>query len=276
LSLGWWNSFVLDGLNILARETDTVNMTRLMENMERYRAWPLVSDAPQALSVETMEELAVLLRAMGVEYGSQEDPDPAIAALHHNLFRGSAARNWAQTIYTIASASVDTQKPLAWTLYQTPQGIQQRLGGRGRLLAINRFRYVETSAGGSPPKMNSTYMNEKLALFNNNAADGNLNLQFYLTSRDRSPGALLAFNRPWAVFEFYLQGDYAVDDEGNRYIPLYFNDDADRYVYYTVLEFNRELPEPSSWYSLKNWPDLMISGRTITERLRGFTSRAEP
>jgi hypothetical protein len=276
LSLGWWNSFILDGLNILARETDTVYMTRFMENMERYRAWPLVSDSPQALSAETMEELAFLLRAMGVEYGSQEDPDPAIAALHHNLFFGSAARNWAETAYRIAAAAVDQQKPLAWALYQTPEGIQQRIGGRGRLLAINRFRYVESSAGGSAPKMNSTYTNEKMPLFRNNAADGNLNLQFYLTSRDRSPGALLTFNRPWAVFEFYLRDDHVADDEGNSYIPLNFTDEATQYVYYTILEFNRELPKPSSWYTLKNWPDLMISGRTVTERRGDFTSRAEP
>jgi hypothetical protein len=83
----------------------------------------------------------------------------------------------------------------------------------------------------------------------------------------------LAINRPWAVFEFYLRDDNAVDDKGNSYIPLYFTDEADRYVYYTTLEFNREIPDPSSWYSLKNWPNLMISGRNIIER-RG--SGAEP
>ncbi len=121
--------------------------------------------------------------------------------------------------------------------------------------------------------MSGTYMNEKYPLFNNNAADGNLNLQLYLTSRERSPGAFLAVNRPWAVFEFYLRDDNAVDDKGNSYIPLYFTDETDRYVYYTAVEFNRELPDPSSWYSLKNWPNLMISGRNIIER-RG--SVAEP
>jgi hypothetical protein len=233
--------------------------------MERYRSWPVARDASQTMSFETMKELAVLLEALGADVNTEE-PDPAAAALRRNLFRGSAVRGWAERVCQIAAAVVDPQKPLAWTLYQAPVEIQQQLSGQGRLLAVNRFRYVETSVGGGVSRMNSTYMNEKLVLLQGNADSGNLSLKFYLTSRDHNPGPALAFDRPWAIFDLYLKGDFTADAQGNIYIPLYFEDGTDRYVYYTVLEFNREIPGASSWYSSRNWPDMIGSGGTVTER----------
>jgi len=276
LALGWWNRFVLDGLTILARESDTANMNRLMENMSRYRTWPLSSDVQQAMSAGTMGELASLLDALGAGIGLEDNPDPAVAALRHTQFRGSPAWNWADTVFKIASAAVDPQKPLAWTLYQVPVEVQKRLGGRGRLLAIDRFRYIGVSVGDAVPRMSSTYMNEKLSLLQGNADMGNLTLQFFRTSQERIPGASIVFSRPWAIFEIYIRGDYVADDQGNAYIPLYFEDQAGRYVYYVAVEFNREIPGPSSWYSSRNWPDLTISGGVVTERRGGFTNGAEP
>jgi hypothetical protein len=242
-----------------------------MENMSRYRTWPLASDATPAMSPETMGELAALMEALGAGIDTEE-PDPAAAALRHNLFRGSAVRGWAEAVRQIATAVVDPQKPLSWILYQAPVEVQQQLSGRGRLLAVNRFRYVETSigsvgsGGAAVPRMNSTYMNEKLAILQGGADNRDLSLKFYLTSRDRNPSATLAFDRPWAIFELYLKGDFTSDAQGNIYIPLYFQEGTDRYVYYTVLEFNREIPGASSWYSLRNWPDLIGSGGVVTER----------
>jgi len=265
---------VLDGLTILAREADNANMARLLENMNRYQAWPLSGDVQQALSMETMKELASLLEALGAGIGLEENPDPAAAALRHSQFRGSPARNWADTVFKIAATAVDTQKPLSWTLYQVPVETQKRLSGRGRILAIDRFRYIGVSAADAVPRMSSTYMTEKLSLLQGNADIGGLTLQFFRTSQDRNPGASLVFSRPWAIFEIFLSGNYAADDEGNIYIPLYFEDNADRYVYYVGIDFNREIPPARLWYSSRNWPDLTVSGGVITERPRGFTDGA--
>ncbi|MDR0496075.1 MAG: hypothetical protein LBH42_00515, partial [Treponema sp.] len=273
LSLGWWNSFVLDGLGILAREADAVNMARRMEEMHRYRTWPLASDSLDALSLDTIRELASLLGALGAGFDSDDDPDPAVVLLRHNVFRGTVAKNWAKTIYRIATAIGDVQKPLSWTLFQTPVQVQQRLAGRGRLLAVDRFRYLEASYGNAPPRRYSTFMNEKLALLQGDT--GPFSLSFFRTSQDRNPGAAVDNNRPWAVFELYLK-ETVTDDQGNSYIPLFFEDQADRYTYYTTLEFNREIPERLSWYSSRNWPDLAISGGTISERRRGLLDGAEP
>jgi hypothetical protein len=224
------------------------------------------------MSVETMGEVAALLEAMGVGLGAAVESDPAAAALRHNLFRGAGARNWAETLYRIAAAATDQQQPLTWTLNHVPVETQRRLLVRGQLLAIDRFRYVDVSTEGAVPRMSGSYVNEKQTLFQGNAADANLNLRFYRTSRDRNPAAALPFNRPLAIFDLYLKGDYAADDKGNMYIPLYFEDEADRYVYYLSLEFSREIPDASSWYSLAGqrasgkWPDLTSSEGFITER----------
>ena len=268
VSIGWWNSFVLDGASILARHADAVNMARLIENARRYQAYPLCGDAPpaNALSLDAVRELAALLEALGAGLPAEGEKDPFKAALRHSLFQGSAVQAWADAIYRIAGALGDAQKPLGWTLYQAPVEVQTRLTGRGRLLAIDRFRYLDASRSGSSPRMSSTYMNEKLNILAGNPPDGALTLRFYKTSRDRTPGAAAAINRPWAIFDLYLQRDAAADSQGGRYIPVYLEDEAGQYVYYVMVEFEPELPAPASWYWSANWPDLMISRGMITER----------
>ena len=275
LNIGWWNSFVLDGLGILAREANLINMNRLLNTMDQYRAWPLARDADRNIHVQNMEDLAALLEAMGVEYGTQVNPDPAAATLRQNLFQGTTARNWATMLHEISAAIADPQKPLAWTLFQAPVDVQHQLTGRGRLLAINRFRNIGVSTGMSSSRMSSTYTMEKLPLAQGDAYNEGLTIQFYLTSADRIPGATLAINRPWSIFELYLSGNFIADDQGNIYIPLFFEDALDRYVYYVSIEFNREIPPSSSWYFLRNWPDLIISGGTVTSRTRGGGSEEQ-
>jgi hypothetical protein len=273
ISIGWWNSFALDWAAILAREADMANMTRLIENIERYKAFPLYADAaPQAgpgrgsaLSPADMGEIAELLGSMGAGLSGQTADDPAAAALHHSQFEGSRIKTWAGAVYQIAAAVSGAQKPLSWTIYQPPVDVQSRLAAGGRLLAINRFRYIEVSAGGNP-RISSTYMNEKLNLLQGNPEDSGLSFKFYKTSRDAAPAAVVAFNKPWSIFELYLQPGRTADDQGTIYIPLFFEDEAGRYVYYVELAFSQDMPPPSSWYPPGNWPDMMISGGMIMER----------
>jgi hypothetical protein len=276
ISIGWWNNFALDGASILAREADRVNMAHLVDNAEKYKARPLciaaggadgadgAEEKPNALTLSTMREIAELFGAMGAGI-SAPSSDPADSALHHNLFAGSAVQTWAATVYQIAAAITDTQKPLTWTIYQPPVDVQSKLAPGRRLLAINRFRYVEVSAGGNP-RLTSTYMNEKISLLQGHPEDGNLTFKFYKTSRDAAPAAVIAFNNPWSVFDLHTQPGRAADDKGNAYIPLFFEDAAGQYVYYVELEFTHDMPPPASWYTPATWLNIMTVGGMITER----------
>ncbi|MFP3040553.1 hypothetical protein LQZ19_01915 [Treponema primitia] len=275
IGIGWWNSFVIDGSQILARHTDETNRTRLLENYEKYRAYPLCSNAlpANALDFKTMQEIASLFEAMGAALPQGQDAppdqtgrDPVHAALHHSLFSGSDIQNWAGTVYQIASAAAGVEKPFSWIIHQPPVEVQNRLPVRSRLMAMDRFRYVEVSSAGNNPRSSSTYMNEKLILLQGNVDNGGISFKFYKTSRDREPGALIAYNNPWSIFELYLTEDYAMDDKGNNYIPIYLEDEAGKYIYYVELEFNVEIPASSVWYSSRTWPEITITDGMIVEK----------
>jgi hypothetical protein len=157
ISIGWWNDFIMDGINILSNTFCRVKLEAFSEKMENLRVFPLVSDAPreEVLSLNDLEELALLLRDMGAgdlpEKPAAGDEDPLEAVLHPILFRDSIARTWAQTIYQFAAAAVNSVKPLTWTLSQPPIDVQGKLSLSGNLLAVTRFRYLEVSAAGRPP-----------------------------------------------------------------------------------------------------------------------------
>jgi hypothetical protein len=203
----------------------------------------------------------------GLPETAEEAPiDPVAAALRHSLFNGFAARNWAKTIYQFLSAAVSSEKPLAWTLSQVPVEIQRRLPTGGRLLAVDRFRYVSVSTADTNPRTSSTYTNEKLTLLQGNPEDRGLAFRFYKTSRDSTPGSVITVNNQWAIFDLYLRRDRTADEAGNSYIPLYLEDESGQYVYYVEVEFNTEIPGPSAWYTSGNWPELMIAGSMIMER----------
>jgi hypothetical protein len=269
INIGWWNSFVVDGVSILARHADNAYMSQLIENIDRYKAYPLCGDAPytNALSQGTMREIASLFESMGAglpDQTGQGKGDPVYAALQHSLFGSSRIQDWARTVYQIAFAAVDEQKPLVWTAYQLPVEVQRRLPAGRRLLAIDRFRYIEVSSRGNAPQSNSTYMNERLNLLQGYPDDEAITLRFYKTSRDSTPGAVVTINSPWSIFELYLRRDRIADDMGNSYIPIYLEDEAGQYVYYLDVEFNVDIPKPSSWYIVRDWPDIMIEDGMIT------------
>jgi hypothetical protein len=271
LGIGWWNNFVIDGLSILARYSDAINMAQLIQNVDSYKAYPLCADAPraQALSLDKMKEIASLFKAMGADIPDttgQTEIDPVAFALHHNLFKGLAVQTWAKTICQIAAAAASEQNPLTWTVYQIPVDIQENLPGRRELLAINRFRYVKVTSADTPPRASSTYMKEKLSLMQSNPDSAPLKFDFYKTSRDIDAGAVITFDGPWSIFELYLQNNRIADNSGNSYIPVYLQDESGRYVYCLEVGFNQEMPDYSSWYAQANWPNIAIADNTITAR----------
>jgi hypothetical protein len=244
------------------------------EKLPGLRVFPLVADAPrqEVLSMNDLEDLALLLRDMGVgdllsaaaPEQAAGDADPLEPVLRPILFRGSAARTWAQTIYQFAAAVTNSAKPFVWTLSQPPIDIQGQLSLRGRLLAVSRFRYLEASAAGRTPRSFNTYANEKLSLAEGSSMDKNISLRFYRTSSDRDASAEVSFNEPWSIFDLYLQKDLLRDDQGNSYFPVFLQDERGQYVYFTEIDFSADIPDPDRWYTAATWPNLRIVDGIVT------------
>ncbi|MDR2480860.1 MAG: hypothetical protein LBD07_01015 [Spirochaetaceae bacterium] len=269
ISIGWWNSFIIDGVTILSRDFDKMNIEKLMMSGDQYKAYPLCSDSPvnTALTVDNVQEIYSLFDALGAGCSEETEENPLKTAMYHNLFKGSLIQNWAKTIWQITGAVINQQKPLLWKLHQAPVEIQEQLAGsRRQLLAINRFRYLEITCENKPPRMISTYMNEKQDIFQGDPADGKLSFKFYRTSRDTEPGATVMFDNAWAIFDLYLQRDYVADDKGNRYIPVHLEDEAGKYTYFVQIEFNVPVPSSDTWYMSNNWPVLKVSDGMIVEK----------
>ncbi|MDR2402610.1 MAG: hypothetical protein LBD78_01105, partial [Spirochaetaceae bacterium] len=221
----------------------------------------------EVLSLDTLEELAFLLRDMGagdLPVKAAEDEDPLEPALHPILFRGSAARAWAETVYQFAAAAVNSAKPLTWTLSQPPIDVQGKLSLSGRLLAVSRFRYLEASAAGRSPRSFNTYTNEKIGLAEGGPLDQGISLKFYRASLDREASAAVAFNEPWSIFDIYLQRDVIRDEKGGSYFPVFLADERGEYVYFTEIDFSADIPSPDRWYTAASWPNLRIMDGMVT------------
>jgi hypothetical protein len=269
ISIGWWNDFIMDGVDILSKTFCGLKLAAFAEKMERLRVFPLVADAPRGnvLSLNDLEDLALLLRDMGagdLPVQGDEDEDPLEPVLHPILFRGSAARTWARTVYQFAEAAVNSATPLTWTLFQPPIDIQGKLSPNGRLLAVSRFRYLEASAAGRTSESFNTYTNEKLSLAEGSPIDGGISLKFYRASSDWDAAASVVLSEPWSIFDIYLQKDPIRDDQGNSYFPVFLNDEWGQYVYFAGIDFNADIPAPESWYTAATWPNLRIADGMVT------------
>ncbi|MDR0556797.1 MAG: hypothetical protein LBG43_02855 [Treponema sp.] len=269
ISIGWWNDFIMDGVGILSNTFSRIKLEAFSGMLKNLKVFPLVADAPRedVLSLETLEDLALLLQDMGAgDMAESEDADPLEGVLHPVLFRGSIARSWAQTLYQFASAAASSSKPLTWTLSQPPIDIHGKLSPSGRLLAVSRFRYLEASVAGQTPKSYNTYSNEKTALAEGGPIDKDVSLKFYRASSDRVPAAVFVMNQPWSIFDLYLHKDAVKDDKGVSYYPVFLQDEQGQYVYFTEIDFNVEIPGADRWYTAATWPNLRIMDGMVTVR----------
>jgi hypothetical protein len=269
ISIGWWNDFIMDSVAILSNTFCAMKLDAFAAMQDSLRVFPLMADAPrnETVSLETLEDLALLLRDMGagdITDQAAEEVDPLEPLLRPVLFRGAAARAWAQTLYQFAAAASNASKPLAWTLSQPPIDIQGKLFARGRLLAVNRFRYLEVSAPSRTTKSFNTYTNQKTTLAEGVPTDRGLSFRFYRASSDREPSVTLSLSQPWAIFDIYLQRDLIRDDQDITYFPLYIQDPQGQYVYFTQLEFNAPLPAPDRWPTFATWPNFRIIDGAVT------------
>jgi hypothetical protein len=268
INIGWWNDFIMDGITILSKTFCNLKLEAFSEKLESLRVFPLVSDVSrgEVLSLEVLEDLTPLLRDMGagdLPVQPAEDEDPLEPILHPILFRGSAAQAWAQTIYQFASAAV-SGKPLTWTLSQPPIDVQGKLSLSGRFLAVSRFRYLEASIAGKPPRSFNTYTNGKISMAEGSPIDKGISLKFFRASSDREAAAAVTLNEPWSIFDIYLQQNVISDDKGVSYFPVLLADERGEYVYFTEIDFSADIPKPDRWYTTATWPALRIIDGMVT------------
>ncbi|MDR3162165.1 MAG: hypothetical protein LBU28_11215 [Spirochaetaceae bacterium] len=271
LAIGWWNGLMVDGIRVLSDEFKREVRAALMVRRERLKQYPLSTDArvDNPLTINEIKEISSLLASMGAGI-LEEEPDAIKQALHPVLFKGAAAL-WAQRIYRFSQAVSDEAKPLTWTLSQPPIDVQNTLPRGGRLLAANRFRYVEVDIEQRAASRLSTYMNQKLALVSGYPEEGNIRLRFFRTSEDRTPQATVTLDNRWAIFNLYFNQDAVkgADAEGTLYTPVYVSADGVQYVYFVELSFNREIPQPKEWNTLRTSPDLAVqNGFIVGNRLQ--------
>jgi hypothetical protein len=270
LAIGWWNDFAFNGIQVLSDEFKKAMGAVFMSQIELFKQYPICTDAPREspLSLINIKDTASLLGAMGAALPGDKT-EPVKTALHPALFRGSAAP-WARNIYLFAEAAGDDAKPLTWTISQPPIDIQAKLPTGGRLLASNRFRYVEVRSANKAAAKFSTYMNQKLNLAEGYSDEDAITFRFFRTSEDISPQATVVLDNKWAAFNLYFQKDTvkANDQDNNEviYMPVYFRAGGTEYVYFVELSFNREIPPADVWNTVRTMPDLIIQDGFVVGR----------
>ncbi|MDR2659267.1 MAG: hypothetical protein LBC27_04680 [Spirochaetaceae bacterium] len=263
ISIGWWNDFILDGVNILSKTFCDRRLNEFSEKFESFKAFPLMSDAPKdkSLTIDDLNDIATLLGDMGaalLPLKPSDIYDPLTPLVHPVLFKDSTACDWAQSIYQIAAAA----STLKWALIQPPMNIQNNLSINERLLAINRFRYLEISTTGKAPELFNTYTDEEITLASGIAPDKGINLKFYMSSADKRPQAVVNVDTPWSIFDFYLNEDVTTTDAGS-FFPVFISDDLGQYVYFMAIKFSNNIPQPDNWYSSSTWPNLKVVDRMV-------------
>ncbi|MDR2864888.1 MAG: hypothetical protein LBV68_04680 [Spirochaetaceae bacterium] len=265
IKIGWWDSFILDGLTILSHDFSEIKLIQFESLKKKMKSFPICSDAPlsNALSLNDVNDIALLLNDMGAgllpEQPLGENDDAFIQkTLHPILFTGRPARQWAQTVYGFAGAVSNIQSPFVWSLIQPPVAEQTTLPANGQLLAINRFRYMRVSSANRGEQSFNTYSSQPLTLTQGKAQDSGLTVKLFKTSGDRYTASEFSIEGPWMIFQLYLRDGGINGDKGQRYIPLHFLDtmEGSSFVYFTEISFNNPVPAAEAWYNTLNWPNL--------------------
>jgi hypothetical protein len=262
LAIGWWNDFSFNGIQVLSEEFKRTTETALLGQIELLKQYPVCVDAAldNPLSLNNIRDIASLLDSMGA--GIEEpETEPVKQALHPVLFKGSTLP-WAKKIYRFARAAADGQKPLAWTMSQPAIAVQNSLPANGRLLAANRFRYVEAKVENGAAARVNAYMDQRTTLAQGYSDDGNIVLRFFRTSEDLNPQATVTISNKWAVFNLYFRQDAVKGSDGENndlyYTPVIVTADGTQYVYFVELSFNQEIPSREEWNTVRGTPDIVI------------------
>jgi hypothetical protein len=269
ISIGWWNNFIIDGITILSKTFCQKTLDNFSANVDSFKLFPVVSDGPKnyALTTATIKDMAQLLKDMGADMLPLQ-PNVAVqgtsdALLHPVLFKDATTQNWAQTLYQFAAAVSDDTAPLSWTLVQPAIDVQGKLSMSGRLLAVNRFRYLEVSTTGKGAQAFNTYTNEETTLATGSAADIDIILKFYRSSADKVPSETVNIDDPWSIFNLYLSKNVITVDK-EYFFPVFMSDELGQYAYFMKIAFKPDIPDPGKWYSLSKWPKFVVDGYAVT------------
>jgi hypothetical protein len=268
ISIGWWNNFIIDGINVLSKTFCKKRIDDFSAKVERFKLFPIIADGSKAYAITpaTVKDMAQLLGDMGAGSLPLQPAvvqNPVDALLNPVLFKDAAAQNWAETVYQFAAAVSNNVTPLTWTLVQPAIDKQGTLSSSGRQLAVNRFRYLEVSTTGKSPKSFNTYLNEETQLATGGAADRGINLKFYRSSADKTPQATVNVDDPWSIFDLYLNKD-VVTTGGESFFPVVISDDLGQYSYFTEIKFKPAIPAPEKWYNSSTWPNFTVTGGMVT------------
>lgn len=271
IRIGWWDDFIIDGLTALSNEFSAMKIAQFEAIKGKLKAFPMCIDAPAsaALSLNDVNGIAALLADMGAGLLPQQDAEQAIDALvqgklHPILFDGETARQWAQTVYGFAGAVSNAKNPFIWTLLQPSVAEQSALPAGGRVLTINRFRYIRVSSGTRGEQAFNTYANQDIALTQGRAQDVGIALKFYRASGERDPDATFSVEGMWPVFQLYLQSNGITNDKGRRFVPVFYEDALGTYVYFVEVSFSNPMPAAELWYTAANWPNLQLVNGSIS------------
>ncbi|MDR3302722.1 MAG: hypothetical protein LBT01_09400 [Spirochaetaceae bacterium] len=276
IRIGWWDNFIMDGITVLSKEFSTIKLNQFEALKNRIKAFPICVDAPlsTALTPSDVTAIAALLSDLGaglLPLQSVEQTTDALvqSKLHPVLFTGETAQRWAQTVYGFAGAVSNTKTPFVWTLLQPSVSDQSALPANGRILTINRFRYIRVSSGARGEQAFNTYSNQPLTLTQGRAQELGISIKFFRTSGERNPDTTFSVEGLWAIFQLYLQSNGITNDKGQRLVPIYFEDELGSYVYFVEVATNNPIPAAELWYTGAAWPNLQqvngfISGDNIS------------
>jgi hypothetical protein len=258
----------MDGFIVLSNMFCQQRLTEFSSRINSFKLFPVLSDGDKnnPITTDTLNTIAALLADMGADrlpLQPSSGDDPVNSILHPVLFKDSVAQNWAQTLYQFAAAVSDTTQPLTWTLTQPSIDVQGRLSTSGRLLAVNRFRYLEVSTVGQAKRSFNTYMNVEQMLANGRATDNGIDLRFYMSSADMRPQVEVSVNDQWSIFDFYLNQNLITTDAGS-FFPVFMSDELGQYAYYMAIKFNHDMPAPNKWYRSSTWPNLVVVDNAVT------------
>jgi hypothetical protein len=268
ISIGWWNNFIIDGINVLSKMFCRKRLDDFSSKLESFKLFPVLSDDSRnyAMTTAAVNDMAQLLEDMGagaLPLQHSDVRDFADELLHPVLFNGAVAQNWAETVYQFAAAVSNDVSPLSWSLKQPAIDVQGRLSMSGHLLAVNRFRYIEVSTTGKSPKSFNTYLNEETTLATGSSADRGINLKFYRSSADSIPSETVNIDDPWSIFSLYLNKD-VIRAGAEHFFPVFMSDELGRYAYFMKIEFKPDIPVPEKWFSSSTWPRLVVSDGVVT------------
>lgn len=257
--IGWWNSFVDNGVALLRQENERRLETGYQTILRDMNAFPLCRNCAgkKTVTPKEMQKLAKLLQNVAPETGKdgKDEKGGDLIDKRLDLFKDRESLEWAADILKVAEQLTNVKKPLIWTLYQAPVDLQNSLLPRGQISAVNRFRAVGLTMGDAKAEKRVSTTMTADAKIGQGRASAPITLNFYKLSGDEQPEARLRLGDYWAIFKIYLKnGGHFDPATGQLYVPLTVRDKTGaKFTYFVSVKFNQPIFTPDEWPTKQNW-----------------------